>query len=58
VGLIGENQRENGLRAGDDESQGCSRKCTSTLFRTITLFDFSRRAYRHSTWESLALHNT
>jgi hypothetical protein len=46
-------QREYGLRTGDHESQGWSRKDMSTLFRTINLFDFGRRAYRNSTWKSL-----
>ena len=54
MGLIGENQREYGLRTGDHNSKVCCRKDTSTLFRTINLFDFRRRAYRNSTWKSLA----
>ena len=57
VGLIGENQRECGLRRGDHESQVCSRKHTSILFRTIKFFDFSRRAYRKSTWKSVIQYN-
>jgi hypothetical protein len=48
VGLIGENQREYGLRTGDHESKVCSRKDTSILFRTINLFDVRRRANRNS----------
>jgi hypothetical protein len=57
VGLIGENQREYGLRTGDYESQMCSRKDTSILFRTISLFYFIRRAYRNSTWKSVNQYN-
>ena len=53
--LIGENQREYGLRKGDHDNQGCSRKDTSILSRTFNLFDFSRSAYRNSTWRSLNL---
>jgi hypothetical protein len=54
VGLIGEHQREYGLTMGDHRSKVRSRKDTSTLFRTINFFDFIRRAYRNSTWKSLA----
>jgi len=57
VGLIGENQREFGLRTGDHESQMCRRKDTSTLFRKINFFDFIRRAYRNSTWKPVIQYN-
>jgi hypothetical protein len=57
VGLIGENQREYGLRTGDHDSQVCSRKDTSMLSRTINFFDYSRRAYRNSTWKSVIQYN-
>jgi hypothetical protein len=46
-----------GLRTGDHESQVCSRKYTSILFRTINVFDFIRRAYRNSTWKSVIQYN-
>ena len=44
-------QREYGLRTGDHEGQAWKRKVISTLFMAINLFDFTRRAYRNSTWK-------
>ena len=54
MGLIGESKHEYVLRTGDQKSKVCCRKNTSILFRTINLFDFSRKAYRKSMWKSLA----
>jgi hypothetical protein len=51
VGLIGENWVED----GDHESQGCNRKNTSILFRTINVFAVRRREYSNSKWRSLNL---
>jgi hypothetical protein len=54
VGMIGENQRECGLRTEHHKSKVCSRKDTSVQFKPMSLFDFSRKAYRNSTWKSVA----
>ena len=55
VGLIGENLFEYELWTGDHESQGCSKKDTSILYRTINLFYSTRRACRNSTCRFLHL---
>jgi hypothetical protein len=45
--MIGENQRECGLRTEDHDSKVWRRE-------TINFFDFSRRTYRNSTCKSLS----